>query len=401
MSIVPGSAGTAAKSLSAGTVANSLSDGSTPKSIGPGALATPAVKGGPAFAMSATEWLAIQTYVVNALALPTTDAAFKASLGAGAPDSMTEFAPLISAYGVINGHCATWQNTVFPATVSLAAEVSQYGRTKAPTYYGAILAEADILSDDPTNAKALKALKAILDNLSAQASTYADRASAVADQIATFATNTRNDQVVLIGSNGDAGLYKTYNDKYGAASDDVKALMKDIAAQQLILDSANEEYKQDVIIASTSPTYAWVFPFGTIAAAVVAGVYGARAVEALDRAKAASDKIKADNAQLAADAALMIGIHMAQKGMNEIIQALAGALPIIQKIQGIWGGLASDLKAIVTLIDTDIRQALPIIMDLGVDEAIQAWKDVAAEADNYRVNAYVTVSGAPAGTTLQ
>ncbi|TFW31058.1 alpha-xenorhabdolysin family binary toxin subunit A [Duganella callida] len=383
------------------TIARPLSANSTAPSIGPGALATPAVSGGPAFAMSATEWLAIQTYVINALALPTTDATFKASLGKGAPDSMSDFQPLIQCYGVINGHCATWQNTVFPATVNLAADISQYGKTKAPTYYNAILKEANILSDDPTNANALKALKAILDNLSAQATSYANRASDVAKQIATFATNTQNDQITLIGPKGDAGLVKQYNDKYGATSAEVTALMQDLTAQQLVLDAANAEYKHDVIVASTSPTYAWIFPFGTIAAAVVAGVYGARAVEALDRAKAATAKINADNDKLAADAALMIGISMAQKGMQEIVNALAAALPIIQKIQGIWGGLASDLGSIVSLIDTDIRQALPIIMNLGVDEAITAWANVAAEADQYRVNAYVTVSGAPAGTTLQ
>jgi hypothetical protein len=283
--------------------------------------------------------------------------------------------------------------------VNLASDIYQYGAQKAPIYYKAILTEANILIGDPTNANALAALKAILDNLSATATTYSTNASAAAAQVQTFAQQTQADKVVLVGPNGDAGLVKTYNDEYGSQSAAVVELNKEIAAQQIILDAANEEYNKDVVIAATTPTYAWVWPFGTIAAAVVAGIYGKKATDALDRAHAAQAKIKSDNQQVQADANLMIAIQMAQTGMNQILNALSAALPVIQKIQGIWGGIAKDIGSIVTLIDTDIRQALPIIMNLGVDEAIQSWASVATEANNYRVNAYVTVSDTPSGGT--
>ena len=62
---------------------------------------------------------------------------------------------------------------------------------------------------------------------------------------------------------------------------------------------------------------------------------------------------------------------------------------MIQKIQGVWGGIAADLGALSALVDDDIRNVPPIIMDLGIDEAIKAWHQVALRADAYRVNAYV------------
>ncbi len=43
------------------------------------------------------------------------------------------------------------------------------------------------------------------------------------------------------------------------------------------------EYKHDVIVASTTPTYAWIPFYGFIAGPVVAGVFGAKAVEALNQ----------------------------------------------------------------------------------------------------------------------
>ncbi|MFL5680947.1 MAG: hypothetical protein ACJ77B_10145, partial [Chloroflexota bacterium] len=44
----------------------------------------------------------------------------------------------------------------------------------------------------------------------------------------------------------------------------------------------------------------------------------------------------------------------------------------------------------------DIRQVPPIIMSLGVDEAVKSWHNVALSADAFRANAYVTESGGAA-----
>src|SRR5438270_156120 len=122
--------------------------------IGPGSIATPSTLGGPAFALSSTNWIAIQTYVIDGLALPTTDDAS---------------------------------------------------------------ASKSTLSGTPAN---------------------------------------------------PGGLVKKYNDEFGEKSQDVIDCNKEIEAQKLILQAANDEYNHDVIVAATSPTYAWVWPVGTIAAAV-------------------------------------------------------------------------------------------------------------------------------------
>ena len=368
------------------------------QSISPGAIAQAGTDGGPGFALSKTEWISIQTYVTDGLALPTDDTHFRNSLGAGAPSDLSDFTQLITAYQGINTHCTTWQNTVFPAAVSLASDVYTYGMNKAPVYYPPILKEAQILEDDPNNADAKAALKAILDVLQGAATGYATKAGAVATQIQQFSNDSSTDQSTLVGPNGDAGLVKYYNDKYGTASADVTEINKELDAQRKILESANAEYNHDVVVASTTPTYAWVWPFGTVAAAVVAGIYGHKAVEALDEAHAAQAKINTLTAQLQADTNLMIAIHTASIGMNRIVNDLAKALPVVQKMQGVWGGLAHDLNTIAGLIDTDIRQVPPIIMNLGVDEAVKAWHNVALNADAFRVNAYVKDSGGPSDT---
>lgn len=367
-----------------------MSNGTQTPNIGPGAIAQSSVAGGPGFALSATEWLAIQTYVVDALALPTTMDSFKQTLGPGAPGDLSDFQQLVTAYANINSHAGTWQNDTFTASVSLASDIYNYAQ-QAPTYYNPILPLAQTLTNDPTNQQAQAELTAILGVLSKSATTYHDNAAAVVTKIQTFANQTQADKTVLSGTDGKGGLQKYYNDKYGATSADVQNLTKELNSEKTVLDAANAEYNHDVIVAATTPTYAWVWPFGTIAAAIVAGVYGDKAVKALERARAAQQQINTLSDELAADANLMIAINTAESGIGNILAPLNAALPIIQKIQGVWGAIADDLNNIINVIKNNIQEALPIIMNLGVQTAINDWTNVGQEADAYRKNAYITV----------
>lgn len=361
------------------------------KNIGPGDIAKPGTTNGPGFSLSKTEWLSIQTYVNDALALPTDKTSFAKSLGPGAPTDLSDFDQLIDCYKNISSHCLTWKQTTYPLTVSLASNIYDYGTNKVPLYYGAILPLANKLSENPNDTQSKEALKGVLQTLTTAASGYQAHASHVASEVQKFADETQADKTVLSGTDGKSGLIKYYNDKFGSKSAEVVELNKEIVAQRLVLSSKNAEYDHDVIVAATTPTYAWIFPVGTIAAAVVAGVYGHKAVEALDAARAAQSKINSLSDEIAADAKLMTSIFLSEQGMHTIESDLAEALPVIQKIEGVWGAISADLAAIVKMIDEDIAKALPIIMNLGVEEAIRAWHNVALAANTYRINAYITV----------
>jgi len=356
--------------------------------LGPGVIAKASVAKGPAFILAATEWVAIQTYVINALALPTTAETFKTYLGKGAPSDMAPFASLITAYGNINKHVTTWQKDTFPASISLASDIVNYGK-QAPIYYNPILPLAEKLKKDPNDQESKDTLKGILEVLSKSASDHHIKAKAVAQKIQSFADDTQADKVVLTGVDGSGGLKKEYNDKYGATSKEVTEIKEDLELQAKTLDQANKDYDHYVVVASTTPTYVWVWPFGTVAAAVVAGIYGDKAVKALEKVRATEKKIKDLGEKLAADALLIISVSNASSGISKTSDQIAAALPVIQKIQGVWGAITDDLNNIIQTIDTNIAEALPIIMKLGVQTAIQEWTDVAELANEYRLHANV------------
>ena len=360
-------------------------------SIGPGAICEASTEGGPRFILSASEWITLQSYIIDAMALPTDMDAFRMTLGQGAPSDLSDFNQLVSAYKNIHDHADTWQNDTFPDSVSLASDIFNYS-LKAPTYYDPLLPLAKELRIDPDDEDARDELMAILASLSKSATKYHDRAAAVAEKIKQFANDTQADKVTLCGTDGKSGLYAYYEDKYGSESEEIQNLTKQIESERIVLDAANKEYDHDVVVAATTPTYVWVVPFGTIAASVVAGVYGKRATDALKRARDAQNQINELSAELASSANMLVSINMAEAGIRNILEPLEQALPIIQKIQGVWGSIRDDLNQIITTITDDIGEAEPIIMKLGVKTAVAEWKAVGELADAYRMNAYVTVN---------
>jgi hypothetical protein len=355
-------------------------------SIDPGVIATASTAGAPAFHLSSDQWTAIQTYVRNALALPTTLDQFKNLLGTGAPADLSDFTKLVTLWSQMNTSCANWQSTIFPNTVSLSSDIYEYGSNKAPVYYNAIIAEANVLiahpdSTDPANQQAAAALKAILDVLQKYATDSQAKAKAVSDSIQAFATEMQGFQTTLSGPDGKGGYQKYYNDEYGSESQEQKSLNDQIAQARDNLAIDQAQYNHDKIVACTTPTYAWIWPVGTIAAAIVAGIYGHKALEDLDNINADNDTINTLSAEIAADANMINALTLANSSIGGMVTAINNALPVVQAIEGAWGSIKDDLGDIATMIDT--------IMNLGVTSAITAWANVAELANNYRLYAYI------------
>ena len=71
-------------------------------------------------------------------------------------------------------------------------------------------------------------------------------------------------------------------------SDDPKSSTSIKAVERFLAD-AKKNYEHNVVVAATTPTYAWVLPVGLISAIVVAAVFGTRATsekQAIDRYEA-------------------------------------------------------------------------------------------------------------------
>lgn len=123
----------------------------------------------------------------------------------------------------------------------------------------------------------------------------------------------------------DQNTYSTrLNNIFGELESEIAGLHNVIAAEE-------EERQHDIVVAATAVTYATIIPIGTIAAVIVASVYGARA-------EALKGKIAGDNAKLSDD--------ITQEA------ALKTSLGLVTKICGDIRNVGSSIdKAIVALTD--------------------------------------------------
>ena len=338
------------------------------------------------------DWLAIQTYTAAAKALPITPDALAKAFKLASGDSPATYSDILKEYTAIHEHCATWDGTTFPDTVHLATDIVDYDRG-VDTYYGALKPLLTELQKPNPPDGVKEKFKAILDLRSAEAASYRDKAQHVSVQITTFKTQTDGDATEM------TRLVAAYNTTLGSTSDARKQLQTDLETWNTTLTQAQEEYHHDVVVAATTAAYAWVgfplWPVGLVAAGIVAGIYGPKAVQAKNEIEGAQARVDELTAEVARDTMVMAYLNSAETSMGSISTALTNAHPIIQKIAGVWDALASDLKDLGQLIVDDIEKALPIIMDLGIDDATRSWHAVAKEANSYRVNAYITTTGSP------
>lgn len=338
------------------------------------------------FLLSKPEFIAVQSYVEAGKRLPATEDDLQIKLGIG-KEEVGDFKDLITVYAQIVNHTRYFSSTTFPASVGLAADIAHYGKNEVPTYYGALYPLLLAWENGTIRAdKAQKKLTAVLDFLRTVAISYQDKAKAVKESIHEFVEETKKDKSNL------EPVRKRYQDKYQSDKGSLGTLMAEAENARKQIEYWNEQYRKDVTVAATTATYAWIFPFGTIAAAIVAGIYGDKAQKALEEVRNYQKKLATAQTDLRKALNLLHDLELADVSMDGILQKLAAALPVLEKIEGTWGAIADDIGNIITVnIDQGIALAAVIIKELGVDAAIKAWGDVAKIADQYHANAYIRI----------
>lgn len=342
------------------------------------------LKKGTTLSLAAANFAAVQRYVIFGLQLPSSEVAFRQSMVMPEPEPIGEFTDLRDAYFGIHEHVTRWHVDTFPTLVDLAGDIVHYaGRVRV--YYKPLMAALEQLQKNPENAKAKKKFNDVCSVLVNAVNGFKERANASARAIREFLVQSTGDKATV-----DA-LSTKYEKRFGSQSDEIVKLKKDIDAARQALDSWTDDYEQAVAIAATTPTYVWVFPFGTVAASVVAGVYTDRALDALKQMKAVQAKIDRLNAALQRATQVMMWLGIANDGLGNLCQRLTAAIPVIQEMAGTWGSIASDLENLQQIVAKDVS----LIGETAIELALDEWQSVSDAANEYRVHAYVTVEGTP------
>jgi len=172
--------------------------------------------------------------------------------------------------------------------------------------------------------------------------------------------------------------------------------MQDVKDDQTKVDNYRSDittqsnlYTYYVKVAATTPTYAWIWPVGTIAAATVAGIYGKKATDCLD----AIDDDKSKIAELLPKiSALQLDITFFTV-QTDTLTSLSGVLkafiPVLQKIEGIWKAIADDLR---NILNDNIT--IDKLKSFKIKACTNQWNTLKGEVDTFRTTAYIKVQSA-------
>jgi len=338
-----------------------------------------------AFFMSEADWRSVQCYIETGLRRPTDSADAVTQLGVD-PSDADDFDKLWALYATIHKACSDFSVNTYPTIVSLASDIVDYGRDKAPVFYGAIKTLcARVTSGEVTAAKAGTQIGMALTNLAADTSARATKVTAAKTALAAFVDTTTDQQSAL------TALKTTYETELNGANGEIATLEGECAVDMDAVRQAAADYNKDMLLVYTSSTYAWVLGFGTIPAAVVAGIYSERAKEAMDRVKAATAQFATDNAALVGVQTLARDLKLADGDMSSLLDTLNAALPVLEKAETAWTSLSTDIGTILTAIQGGIGDPTELMSALAVDAAVAEWAALAETADEFRANAYITL----------
>ncbi|KUJ13336.1 uncharacterized protein LY89DRAFT_737314 [Mollisia scopiformis] len=194
----------------------------------------------------------------------------------------------------------------------------------------------------------------------------------------------------------DGKTYKPLVDLLGA---DMKTAIE--RGQELLKDYNREyaEWKHATIVASTSVSYAWIWPIGTLTAGAIAGVYGAKAVAAKEAYERAEKDIQQNNTDMAGlvESVKVVGSVIAL--LSGIIGKMNGAITALQALERTFGEQDRQLQKMKGELDAAVTHSDygPIgeaFVNADLEEVAKAWVIVRMLAMNFK-DTDVKVDGRP------
>ncbi len=332
------------------------------------------------FIITRDEWLAVHDYVESAAQLPSDEVQLRERLSLRSSESIEPFLPIVDAHTGLKIHALSWQDDVFPMTMRLAEDLLEYA-VEAEISYPLAQQLIQRIIDDPCDTLALASLTEEIRYLSELSWIYHERAEESEVALATFATAMKQDNGHL------EGLLDEYRRSHHASTTRYSALQLSIADEQTLLRKLESDYQHYVTVAATTPTYAWIWPFGTIAAASTAAIYGQKAANtkrSIDRTKARIGDLTHEATKIERLITLLAEAAQTVEASDERISL---ALPTVERARGHWDSLSGDLDALNDLLQQSPSTAIPQLKYLQIDLALSEWREVARLAQGFVENA--------------
>lgn len=352
-------------------------------------------------------WIYLQIFATYGLRLPNTADALQTvlNLTPSAAAGYSWFGAMYEAYDKLNQASTYFFSDVFDKMTSLGSGLKSYaedvaGQDSVFTLISSLVKPTDDSDPDPQSA---------LDMLSDLKKTAAKNAALAGD----IKSNLGTYKAKLVDAQGKMTTVKKAvdgDDRTSQATINKLEGGKDIAGSlaqiQDMINTDKDEYKHDVIVASTTPTYAWVGLLGLAAAAIVAGIYGKKATDMLDTINKLEGQFKAAQQQLKVAISTQNTTKLAEHSLESVIKHTTIAIEKTTQVENSWNSMAAGLTYISDKVSSSMKMqdgkeklAAKIAIVYFMKTAQEKWTAIQPIIDQMVTDPNITVSSDPVNMT--
>ncbi|KAG6035307.1 hypothetical protein E4U41_006149 [Claviceps citrina] len=365
-----------------------------------------------AFVFDASDMKALNRFLGTGRKLQTSRAEYLRWLGIQdtpgeiSVDLGKELESLLKTYTSIKNDCVQFKDVTWIRIVEIAGDIKSYatmsGGKETTSYYVLMLTFIGQYHDEnqkpnPDKKKLAELKESIQFTVDAELKKLEQLQAGAAEALAGLGafesvceahgvavdTNARSLARQLVKEGNDI---ESMEEKIQEAQDEIKDLQGQI-------DGKNQAIRD-------APKYMWVWPIGT---AVGTGIV-VEAKKARKRLQEAMEKVKAllddYESKMLTASRLETNLKFISGQVQDLSTEIGPAIKTLQKLQGAWKNMETDLKSIKDLIEFDTDNIPPMMITRPqLQGIVDEWNELKEYASNYIENAYI--SDEPKSLTIQ
>lgn len=289
-------------------------------------------------------WHYLQVYSTWAVRMPSSVADLQNYLQIPAESlaSYTFFPSMQEAYATINNGASKFLTETFPRVIKLGNSLRSFAEENKGGSDSIWEAIKEMVADKESRPDVLE----LINDLQTRARDNVKEADEISVLLSSYSTELikGDGKLKLVGENLDKDV-KTSKETIELLQGDTD-VMGSIAQIRELADTNQENYDSAVVKAATSVTYAWIIPIGTIAAAVVAGIYGKAATDSLDAYKAAMKQLEEGEKELLIAINAQSVQSLASSSVSNTRKHTEVAIQQVTIVKNAWANLAANLEIV-------------------------------------------------------
>ena len=287
-------------------------------------------------------WQFLQIYSTWGLRLPHTGETLQLKLGIIAePGKYTFLGAMVQAYDEIHQASYDFTTNIFPKVIEVGTSLLDFASDANEDdgeLFNVLIELID--KDDPTGA--LELLSDLQDTTKKNTQKAGEVITSLNGYKAKLVSAEQKVSNVKINVDGDSQVSQNMIDTL----QDGKEVTGSIKNLEKLIAEKRAEYNHYVVVAATTPTYAWVTLIGFITATTMAGVYGDKAVKALKRVHELEDEIKKTNGKLHTALETNKVLNSANQSVSQAKLYTNLAIVHTTNVQNAWTNITSNLSDI-------------------------------------------------------